>query len=86
MHEKNAASMSQPEIDHARAYPTNRQLLTAQELAAALKTNHKDLYRMAAAGRIPSYKIGSSRRFLLEEVLAVCRDLGPEPSRLRRRG
>ena len=52
-------------------------LLTAPELAAALHVNVKDLYRKAQAGQIPSYKIGKSRRFSLQEVLAVVRDPGP---------
>jgi len=48
-------------------------LLTARELAAELKVHEDEVYRNAAAGKIPSYKFGRSRRFDLREVLAASR-------------
>lgn len=49
-------------------------LLTAKQLAAELRMNECVIYGMAAAGEIPSYKFGKSRRFDLREVLAARRD------------
>ncbi len=53
-------------------------LLTARELAAELRVNTDEVYRNAAAGKIPSYKIGKSRRFDLREVLAASRAAAEE--------
>lgn len=58
-------------------------LLTAKELAAELRMHACDVYRKAAAGELPSYKVGKSRRFDLREVLAAIRDV---PVPVDRRG
>ena len=59
-------------------------LLTASELAIALKKPRKQIHRLAELGQIPGYKIGRLWRFRLEEVLAACRVLSPEEDAERR--
>jgi excisionase family DNA binding protein len=51
-------------------------LLSARELAEILGVNLNYVYEQAAAGRLPSYKIGGNRRFRASEVeawLDLCR-------------
>lgn len=47
--------------------------LTAQELAPILGCSPKTIYKMAASGRIPSYRIGSMVRFCPAEIAAWLR-------------
>lgn len=44
------------------------QVLTVKEVADFLKVNERTVYRMAAAGRIPAFKVGTSWRFKREEI------------------
>ena len=39
------------------------QILTVKEVADYLKVNDRTVYRMAAAGNIPAFKVGGSWRF-----------------------
>jgi excisionase family DNA binding protein len=51
-------------------------LLSARDLAEILGVNLNYVYEQAAAGRLPSYKIGGNRRFRASEVeawLDLCR-------------
>ncbi len=50
------------------------QLLTARELATALKLNPETIRRAAKAGAIPSLKIGGAIRFNPEHVAQISRD------------
>jgi excisionase family DNA binding protein len=44
------------------------QMVTARELAATLGVHRNWVYAQAASGNLPSYKVGSARRFLPCEV------------------
>jgi excisionase family DNA binding protein len=46
----------------------SERLLTARELADTLAVHPNYIYSLAAAGEIPSYRIGGNRRFLWREV------------------
>jgi excisionase family DNA binding protein len=46
----------------------NDQVLTVKEVAEYLKVNDRTVYRMAAAGKIPAFKVGSSWRFKQSEI------------------
>ncbi|MCG7876038.1 MAG: helix-turn-helix domain-containing protein [Candidatus Thiodiazotropha endolucinida] len=46
------------------------QVLTVKEVAEYLKVNDRTVYRMAANGKIPAFKVGSSWRFKLQELEA----------------
>ena len=46
----------------------NDQVLTVKEVAKYLKVNDRTVYRMAAAGKIPAFKVGSSWRFKQSEI------------------
>lgn len=38
-------------------------ILTIKEVAAYLKVNERTVYRLAASGNIPAFKVGGSWRF-----------------------
>jgi len=44
------------------------QIMTVREVANYLKVNDRTIYRMAAAGKIPAFKVGASWRFKSEEI------------------
>lgn len=44
------------------------EILTVKEVAGYLKLNERTVYRMAAAGTIPAFKVGGSWRFKLLEI------------------
>lgn len=46
-------------------------LLTVDQLARELSVTRRTIYNWMEQGKIPSYKIGGSRRFRLEEVYQV---------------
>ena len=46
----------------------NDQVLTVKDVAEYLKVNDRTVYRMAAAGKIPAFKVGSSWRFKQSEI------------------
>jgi len=46
------------------------QIMTVKEVAAYLKVNDRTVYRMAAAGEIPAFKVGASWRFKQTELEA----------------
>jgi excisionase family DNA binding protein len=46
----------------------NDQVLTVKEVAKYLKVNDRTVYRMAAVGKIPAFKVGSSWRFKQSEI------------------
>lgn len=48
-------------------------LITADELAGILRVSVSHVYAMAAAGTIPSLRIGRARRFELPAVLDALR-------------
>ena len=43
-------------------------IITIRDLAVYLKTAEKTLYRLAAEGSIPGFKVGGSWRFRREEI------------------
>ncbi len=56
--------------------------LTADELAAVLRCQPEKVYRLAARGELPSYKVEGRRLFSEREVaewLSGRRDQGPSP-------
>ncbi len=46
----------------------NDHVLTVREVAEYLKVNDRTVYRLAAAGTIPAFKVGSSWRFKQSEI------------------
>ncbi len=46
----------------------NDHVLTVKEVAEYLKVNDRTVYRMAAAGSIPAFKVGASWRFKMSEI------------------
>lgn len=44
-------------------------ILTLKEVAEYLKLTKKTAYRLAAAGKLPGFKVGGSWRFKREDVL-----------------
>ena len=51
------------EFGIAEQIEASRSALTAQELSSLLQVAPKTIYRLAKAGRIPSFKIGNALRF-----------------------
>jgi excisionase family DNA binding protein len=43
-------------------------VLTVKDVADFLKVHERTVYRMAAAGKIPAFKVGTSWRFKKEEI------------------
>ncbi|MCB9973745.1 MAG: helix-turn-helix domain-containing protein [Rhodospirillales bacterium] len=46
----------------------NTDVMTIRELAAYLKMAEKTLYRLAAQGKIPGFKVGGAWRFRKSEI------------------
>ena len=46
----------------------SEQIMTVKDVADYLKINERTVYRMAAAGSIPGFKVGASWRFKLTEI------------------
>lgn len=46
----------------------NDQILTLKEAAAYLKLAEKTAYKLAAAGKLPGFKVGGSWRFKWEDI------------------
>lgn len=44
------------------------QIMTVKEVADYLKVNERTVYRMAAVGKIPAFKVGGSWRFKQVEL------------------
>jgi excisionase family DNA binding protein len=44
------------------------QILTVSQLAKYLKVNERTVYRLAAAGKLPAFKVGASWRFKEAEI------------------
>jgi len=44
------------------------QIMTVKEVADYLKVNDRTIYRMAAAEKIPAFKVGASWRFKSSEI------------------
>ncbi|HEY3373735.1 MAG TPA: helix-turn-helix domain-containing protein [Candidatus Aquicultor sp.] len=55
-------------------------LVTVKDAAQILSMNEQVLYRMAADGRLPTYRIGKAVRFDLDELSALLRNEGSEES------
>ncbi len=49
-------------------------IMTAKELSKFLKLSESTIYKLAASGEIPGFKIGDSWRFELEEIQKLIRD------------
>ena len=47
------------------------EFLTAKELSHYLKLSDSTIYKLAAEGELPGFKIGDSWRFDLDEILKV---------------
>ncbi|WP_086134582.1 methylation-associated defense system helix-turn-helix domain-containing protein MAD1 [Methylocaldum sp. SAD2] len=48
----------------------NDEILTINEVAEYLKVNERTIYRLAANGEIPAFKVGNSWRFKRAELEA----------------
>lgn len=48
----------------------NDQILTVKEVAEYLKVNERTIYRLAAGGEMPAFRVGTSWRFRKEDVAA----------------
>ena len=44
------------------------QVLTVKEVAEYLKVNERTVYRMAASGELPGFKVGASWRFKVDDI------------------
>jgi len=51
------------------------QIVTAKELSEYLKLSESTIYKLAATGEIPGFKIGDSWRFDLDEVMGKIRGI-----------
>jgi len=49
-------------------HPMTDQILTLKEVAAYLKLAEKTAYKLAAADKLPGFKVGGSWRFKKEDV------------------
>jgi len=56
-------------------------IVTAKEVGAYLKLSESTIYKLAASGEIPGFKIGDSWRFDMEEILKMIRESKTESSR-----
>lgn len=45
-------------------------ILTIKDVAAYLKVNERTIYRLAASGELPAFKVGNSWRFKYEAIEA----------------
>ena len=52
----------------------NTCLITAEEIAAALKVSPKSIYRWASEGRIPAFREGRLIRFMESDVETFVRE------------
>lgn len=50
-------------------------MLTVDQLAKELNVSPSLIYKKATAGEIPHYRVGSTLRFKLEEVLEALREV-----------
>jgi excisionase family DNA binding protein len=48
--------------------------VTAKEVGRYLKLSESTIYKLAASGEIPGFKIGDSWRFDMEEILKMIRE------------
>jgi excisionase family DNA binding protein len=64
---KPIASANQPDPDDTRLLPQRiermKRAMTAGEIAGFLAVSHITVYKMAKAGRMPSFRIGTAVRF-----------------------
>ena len=56
-------------------------IVTAKEVGQYLKLSESTIYKLAASGEIPGFKIGDSWRFDMEEILKMIREAKTESSR-----
>jgi len=49
-------------------------IVTAKEVGQYLKLSESTIYKLAASGEIPGFKIGDSWRFDMEEILKMIRE------------
>ena len=61
-------------------------IVTAKEVGQYLKLSESTIYKLAASGEIPSFKIGDSWRFDMEEILKLIQDSQKRGRRQRERG
>lgn len=68
-------NLTTPELQEAiERNPRGERLLKAQELAEYLQIHEVTLRKLAAAGKIPSIKIGRIKRYRLSDVLAYANE------------
>jgi excisionase family DNA binding protein len=48
-------------------------IVTAKEVGQYLKLSESTIYKLAASGEIPGFKIGDSWRFDMEEIFSLIR-------------
>ncbi len=49
-------------------------IVTAKELGQYLKLSESTIYKLAAGGDLPGFKIGDSWRFEMDEVLKIIKE------------
>ncbi|MEO7465532.1 MAG: helix-turn-helix domain-containing protein [Sphingobium limneticum] len=54
------------------------EILTIREVALFLKVTERTIYRLAAEGQIPSFKVGGSWRFQRTDLLQWMKDQSSE--------
>jgi excisionase family DNA binding protein len=60
--------ISQKHREHEEACLVKTDVITIQELAVYLKMAEKTLYRLAAQGDVPGFKVGGAWRFRKSEI------------------
>ncbi len=58
-------------------------IMTAKELSQFLKLSESTIYKLAAKGEIPGFKIGDSWRFELEEIQKMIKESKKKGKRQR---
>ncbi len=72
------------ELTAAQSPPADPPLLTAEELAAALRVSRSWVYEAARNGTIPCLRVGALKRFDLAEVKGALRGEPSAPARVVR--
>lgn len=61
-------SISATEVNHNQMSDFPDEILTIDEVAAYLKTSKRTVYRLAASGKLPAFKLGGTWRFRKEDL------------------
>lgn len=60
--------ISATEVNHNQMSDFPDEILTIDEVATYLKTSKRTVYRLAASGKLPAFKLGGTWRFRKEDL------------------